>query len=241
MSDWKPRRFWKTASAAPASASHANGGFAVLLDDRPLRTPAKATLVVPTMALAQAIAAEWQAQEGKVDPETMPLTRAANAAIDKVARQQAAVAAHLAEYGGTDLLCYRAALPPELAARQAAAWDPLLDWLAARHDAPLVAVQGVIHHPQPPESLRRLHGRVAALDPFTLTGFHDLVGLSGSLVLALAVIDGRLTPEAAWDASRLDEDWQEEQWGADEIATGAAAAKRAGFLAAARFVMLCRA
>lgn len=236
MSDWKPRRFWKTASAAPDA-----GGFAVLLDGRPVRTPAKAALVVPTRALAEAIAAEWQAQEGTVDPETMPLTRAANAALDKVALQHAVVAAHLAEYGGTDLLCYRAEEPPEIVARQAAAWDPLLEWVAAVHGAPLVAVQGVVHHPQPAESLRRLAQRVGALDTFTLTGFHDLVGLSGSLVLALAVIDGHLTAEAAWDLSRLDENWQEEQWGADEFAAEAAAAKRSAFLAAARFVVLTRA
>lgn len=231
---WAPKRFWKEATVEPV-----DGGFAVRLDGRPVRTPLKAPLVLPTEALARAVADEWNAQEGTLRPETMPCTRAANSAIDKLSAQQAEVAAMLADYAGTDLLCYRAEDPPELAARQAAEWDPLLDWAAATYGARLTATAGVMHIPQPPEALTRLAAEVAALDRFRLAAFHDLVAISGSLVLALAVARGRLTAEEAWRASRLDEDWQIEQWGEDEEAAALAARHRADLLQAHRFFALC--
>lgn len=234
MSGWSARRFWKDATVVPAE-----GGFTVHLDARPLRTPLKAPLILPTRALAEAVAAEWQAQEGKVDPETMPFTRTANSAIDKVAPQMDAVAAMLAEYGGSDLLCYRAGDPPDLVARQAEAWDPILVWAYETFGADLVVTTGVIHVAQPSESLVSLHRKLGEMSAFQLSAFHDLVALSGSLVLALAVTEGQLGAEAGWSLSRIDEEWQISLWGEDEEAAEVAARKRAAFLQADQFYGLC--
>lgn len=234
MSVWSARRFWTEATVTAEA-----GGFTVLLDTRPVRTPLKAPLILPTEGLAQAVAAEWQAQQDKVNPATMPFTRTANTAIDKVAPQFDAVAAMLADYGGTDLLCYRATGPQALIARQVAAWDPLLHWASEALDCPLHATAGVVHIDQPATSLTRLHSAVAALSPFQLAAFHDLVAISGSLVLALAVTHGRLTAEDAWTLSRTDEDWQIEAWGADAEAAEIIALKQAAFLQADRFFALC--
>lgn len=235
MADWAPKRFWTDATVVPV-----DGGYAVHLDARPVKTPAKAPLLLPTAAMAAAVAAEWQAQTGKIDPETMPCTRAANSAIDKLTHQHAAVVEMLAAYGGSDLLCYRATRPAGLIARQAELWDPLLDWAANRFGARLAVTAGIMPAAQDPDALARLTAEVAALDPFRLAAFHDLVALSGSLVIALAVIHDHLPPEAAWDISRVDEDWQISEWGADEEAAELAAAKRAAFLQAGRFYGLCR-
>lgn len=234
MSGWKARRFWREATCMAE-----DGGFAVRLDGRAVRTPAKAPLLLPTLAMAEAVAAEWQAQEGEVRPATMPVTQSANSAIDKVAPQTEGVLAEVCGYGGTDLLCYRAEGPAELVARQSAAWDPLLDRAARELAAPLVTAVGVMHVPQPDASLHRLRALVAAQGAFRLTALHDLVALSGSLVLGLAVVRGWLTPEAAWELSRIDEDWQAALWGEDAEAAAAAALRRAAFLHAARFHALC--
>ena len=234
MSTWTARRFWTTASAVPVE-----GGFTVHLDARPVRTPLKAPLVVPTLALAEAVAAEWQAQEKTVNPETMPFTRTANSAIDKVMPQFAAVADMLAEYGGSDLLCYRAEGPADLVALQARHWDPILDWARAELGADLTRTTGVMHVAQPEISLEALRAHVHALSAFQLAAFHDLVAITGSLVLALAVARSRLTAEAAWTLSRVDEDWQISLWGEDEEAAESAALKRAALLQADRFFALC--
>ena len=234
MTGWSARRFWTAAAVVPGA-----GGFAVQLDGRPVRTPLKAPLVLPTEALAQAVAAEWQAGEGTVDPRRMPFTRATNSAIDTVIPQFDAVVTMLADYGGSDLLCYRAEGPEALAARQAAAWDPLLRWAVQAHDAPLVITRGVMHRSQPEASLAALAAAVRGLSPFQLAAFHDLVALSGSLVLALAVARRRLTADEAWTLSRIDESWQIEEWGADEEAAEIAALKQADFLQADRFFALC--
>ncbi len=235
MSEWKARRFWKAASV-----DRAGDGFAIRLDGRPVRTPGKSELVVPYEGVAQEIAAEWNAQEGVIDPRTMPFTRMANSAIEKVAPQRAEVAAMLAGYGDSDLLCYRAEAPEELVARQDAAWDPLLDWAADRYDARLFPVQGVMYQAQPDTSLAALAAPVHAMTAFELTAFHDLVALSGSLVIALAAAEGYRPPETLWQASRIDEDWQAEQWGLDEEAARAAEAKSGDFLRAHRFFALLR-
>lgn len=194
---------------------------------------------MPTRALAEAIAAEWDAQQGAVRPETMPFTRSANSALDKVAVQFDEVVDMLAAYGATDLLCYRATGPEALVARQAAAWDPLLEWSAMVLSAPLVATAGVMHIAQSPAALAALRAPVAAMTPCELAAFHDLVAISGSLVLALAVTRGRLGAEEAWSLSRLDETWQTEQWGEDEEAAAAEAVRHADFLQAGRFYALC--
>jgi chaperone required for assembly of F1-ATPase len=234
MSVWSPRRFWTEAQVVQA-----DGGFTIHLDGKPVRTPLKAPLRVPSKALAEAIAAEWQAVEGKVDPSVMPFTRTANSAIDKVAPQHADVAGMLAAFGESDLLCYRAEGPEDLILRQAQGWDPLLAWSAAALEAPLTATAGVMHIPQKPASLAALSDAVHALSPFQLAAFHDLVALSGSLVLAFAVTHGRLTAAEAWSLSRIDENWQIELWGEDEEAAEMAGIKRAAFLQADRFYTLC--
>jgi len=235
MSDWKPKRFWKTATASPVEA-----GFAVLLDARPVRTPAKALLQVPTLAMAEAIASEWDAQEKLVDPRTMPVTRGANAAIDKVRTQRHEVIALLAEYGDSDLLCYRAAGPEALIARQAAGWDPVLDWAAKTLNARLFVGEGVMHVPQTALALENLTAELALFDEFAIAAAHDLISISGSLVLALAVTKSALSPDEAWLLSRIDEHWQVEQWGADDEATAHELVKKQAFLDAAAFYTLSK-
>ncbi len=227
------KRFWKTVATRPEQ-----DGFAILLDDRPLKTPLKAPLLAPTQALAEGIAAEWDAVEDKIDPRRMHLTRCANATIDKVMRERDSVARMLAEYGGTDLLCYRAESPEGLVKRQAAAWDPLLQWMREVHGVELHPVSGIMYVAQPEEGQKKLLEKVQTFAPWELTAFHDLVTISGSLVLALAVVEGFLTPEEAWEASRVDEKWQEELWGVDDEAAEAAALKKADFLKAARLLDL---
>ena len=168
---WKAKRFWKTATAEPC-----DGGFTVRLDQRPVKTPGKEPLIVPTLAMAEAIAAEWDAQQGPLRPETMPVTRAANSALEKVAPQFAEVVGLLAAYGASDLLCYRATGPADLIARQAAAWDPLLHWAATALNAPLLVTSGIVPIDQPAASTSRLHDLTAALSPFQIAALHDLVG-----------------------------------------------------------------
>lgn len=230
MSGWVSRRFWSEAAIGAAGA-----GFRVLLDGRAVRTPARNELIVPTRALAEAVRAEWAAVADRIDPRQMPHTRSANAAIDKVAPHFDDVAAMIAAYGETDLLCYRAEGPEELRARQAEAWDPLLDWAARELGARLVVTQGIVPVPQPAESLARLGAEVFALSPFQLTALHDLVSLTGSLVLGLAATDRRFATGRLWELSRIDEAWQIAQWGEDAEAAAAAAIKRAEFEHARNF------
>ena len=174
MAEWKARRFWKTADIQPQGA-----GWEVVLDGRPLRTPGKLPLILPTEALARAIAAEWDAQTDVIDPNRMPLTRAANSAVEKVTPQFHDVTSMLGDYGGTDLLSYRASEPEALTRMQALGWDPLIDWAATDLRAPLRITDGVIPVPQDPAALERLRAEIAALDPFALTALHDLVTLPG--------------------------------------------------------------
>jgi len=235
MSEWKAKRFWTGVNVAEGEE-----GYTVLLDARPVRTPAKAPLILPTRAMAEAIAAEWEAQEKEIDPTSMPATRAANSAIDKVAVQFDEVADMLSAYGDSDLLCYRAETPQELVDRQAAAWDPLLDWAHETFGARLEPRTGIMHAPQSPEALARLDAALRRQTPFQLAAFHDLVALSGSLVIALAAVHDHLPAEDLWALSRIDELWQEEQWGHDEEAHETAEIKRGSFLDAKRFHDLTR-
>jgi len=230
MSEWKQKRFW-----TDVNVEKDEGGYTVALDGRRIKTPAKAALVVPSRAMAEAVAAEWAAQEDEIDPRGMPFTRSANAAIDKVRPQHAQVADMLADYGDSDLLCYRADSPQELVQRQAEAWDPALDWAERALGARLRPRSGVMHAPQAPEALERLRAQVHALDAFRLAAFHDLVSLSGSLVLGFAAAQGWRDAETLWELSRLDERWQEEQWGVDDESAAVAAQKRAAFLHAKAF------
>ena len=235
MSDWKAKRFWKAANVVTTA-----DGFTVELDGRPVRTPAKRPLILPSRGMADIVAAEWDAQEGVINPHSMPATKTANAAIDKVAFQRVEVADLLAAYGDSDLLCYRADAPEGLVARQSATWDPMLDWAADALDARLEPRVGVIHAPQNPEALNRLSRRTHALDAFELAAFHDLVSLSGSLVLGFAAALKAREAAELWEMSRLDEIWQAEQWGKDEEAEKQAALREAAFHHAFRMFHLAK-
>jgi chaperone required for assembly of F1-ATPase len=231
---WTPRRrFWRTTAVRRAGQ-----GYGVHLDDRALQTPGKVPLVVPSRALAEAIAGEWDAVAAAIEPERLPFTRAANSAIDRVAAQRAAVASAIACYGECDLLCYRAEAPEELLVRQAAAWDPWLDWATRALGAPLLTSHGVVHRAQPASSVAALRDAVSALGPFELTALHELVSLSGSLVLGLAVSRGSLDAARAWELSRIDEAWQIEHWGLDAEAEAAAERARSDFLRAEALLVL---
>lgn len=213
-------------------------GGSILLDGRPVRTPERALLALPSPSLANAVAEEWATQGETIDLQTMPLNGLANAAIDRVAPDPATFAAPLAAYAETDLLCYRADAPPELVAAEAAAWDPLLDWARHRYDVHFEIATGIIHRPQPAETIARLGEALRARDAFALAAMHPLVTIGGSLVVALAVAEGAISPEAAFDAAHLDEIWQAAQWGEDWLATQTREARKREFLSAARFLSL---
>jgi chaperone required for assembly of F1-ATPase len=227
------KRFYKTVSTETL-----DGGRAIRLDGRAVKTPARAELVLPTPALARAVAAEWEAQAERIDPRSMPLTGLANAAIDRVAPDPAAFAASLAAYAGTDLLCYRADSPAELVGSQAEAWDPLLDWAEQRYDVHFEIVEGIMHRAQPPETVARLSAALHGFGPFQLAALQPLVTISGSLLIALALAEGEIDVESAFEAAHVDELWQVRQWGEDELARQARENKRADFKAGARFLAL---
>jgi len=186
------------------------------------------------------MAEEWRRQHEVIDPAAMPMTRYANTAIDRVRPEFLQVAQIVAAFGETDLLCYRAESPRELARREAEGWDPLLDWADTRFGARLAVTQDVLPATQPEQALKRLEAAVCGLTPFELTSLHELASLTGSLVLGLAVGEGEKSPEDAWSLSRIDEDWQIEQWGRDEEADMSAALRRDALLEAARFMQLVR-
>ena len=227
------KRFWKSASAVKA-----DGGFAIEIDGRRVRTPARAELVVPAQALADAITVEWNECGESVDPRAMPLTGLANAAIDRVAADKGEFASGIARYAESDLTCYRAEGPETLVARQAESWDALLGWARRRYDVDFVTCSGVMHVAQPVETVRKLDHAVAALDAFHLAGLSPLVTIGGSLVAGLAVLEEMMPATEAWEAVSLDDRWQLEQWGADADAEAALDARRQDFLTAARFLEL---
>ncbi|WP_439815689.1 ATP12 family chaperone protein [Zavarzinia sp. CC-PAN008] len=228
------KRTYKQAAFVPVE-----GGFAIQLDGKGIKTPARASLVVPTEAIAQGIAEEWNAQGETVRPAALPLTRLANTALDRVPLDPERVIDEVAAYAGTDLLCYRAEAPDVLVARQAMAWDPVLDWLAGQ-GARLAVAQGVSPVDQDPAALARVRAMVGAHDAFGLVGLHALTGALGSVVLALALAQERLDLAAAWAASRIDEDYQVELWGRDEEATARTEALWRDTEAAERFFRLSR-
>lgn len=230
------KRFWKSAAVVDA-----DGGFAIELDGKPVKTPARADLAVPARALADAIAAEWDDCGEDVDPRAMPLTGLANAAIDRIAPDHTSYAAGIAGYGESDLTCYRAEGPEMLVRRQADSWDALLAWARRRYDIDFACQTGVMHVSQPEETVRKLGHAVAMLDAFQLAGLSPLVTIGGSLIAALAVLEEVMPVEAAWEAVSLDDRWQLEEWGADAEAQAVLDARRLDFLAAARFLGLLRA
>jgi chaperone required for assembly of F1-ATPase len=226
------KRFWKDVTVEAG---------AILLDGRGVRTPAREPLILATPALADAVAEEWRAVGTEIDPRVMPLTGYANAAIDKIAPNTAIFAAGLASYGETDLLCYRAENPPELAVRQGEIWNPLLDWARARYDIAFLVTAGIVHRAQPPETLARLSAAIAARSPFELAALSPVVTIGGSLVVALMLAEAAITADAAFDATHLDELWQAELWGEEWMAADARALRRADFVNSARMLALLRA
>ena len=229
------KRLYKKAEPVPRE-----GTYAVALDGRPVKTPGKRDLTVPTRALAGAIAKEWNAQEGEVRPATMPMTRLATTTLDRVATQREAVVQQTANYAGTDLLCYRAVHPRALAARQQSMWQPLIDWAVLRYDAPLSVTNGVIPKSQATTSLRAFAAAVTELDDFALTALHLATTACGSLVLGLALLEGRIDAAEAFAASQLDESFQVEAWGEDPEQLERRRALAADVEAAARFISLLR-
>lgn len=216
----KPKRFYKQASAVEVE-----GGFAVELDGRPIKTPAKATLTLPTAALAEAIANEWAEQGETLDLQAMTLTRLANVALDRTPETRAELADELTRYAGTDVICYLADAPSELRERQEAAWKPWREWAGRELDVVLVPVVGLMASPQPQASLEAVRAHALGLDDFRLTALTWACSLLGSAVLALAVERGAVTAPEALTASIIDEDWQIEQWGEDEEAMQVRAAR----------------
>ena len=227
------KRFWKEVAFEPEG-----DGWTIKLDGRSVKTPARATLVVPTQALAEAIANEWQSVDGEIDPRAMPLTGLANAAIDRVAPEREAFANGLARYAEADLACYRAEGPRELIALQERQWDALLGWARRRYDVDFLVTSGLMHVTQPVPTVERLTHAVAAFDPFRLAGLSPLVTIGGSLVAALAVLEKAITADNAWEAISVDECWQLDQWGSDPEAEKALESRRRDFFAAAKFLEL---
>jgi chaperone required for assembly of F1-ATPase len=225
------------SKAEPVPREH---GYGIAIDGRPVKTPGKGDLTVPTGALAAAIAEEWNTQEGEVRPATMPLTRLATTTLDRVATQRKTVVQQTANYAGTDLLCYRAGHPPALAARQQTMWQPLIDWAVLRYDAPLSVTNGVIPKSQATTSLRAFAAAVAELDDFALTALHFATTACGSLVLGLALLEGRIDAAEAFAASQLDESFQIEAWGEDPEQLERRRALAADIEAAACFISLLR-
>ncbi|MFY8094488.1 MAG: ATP12 family chaperone protein [Niveispirillum sp.] len=229
------KRFYKQVETVAA-----DGGFTLTLDGKPVRTPAKLPLVVPTRALAEAMAAEWAAQGEEVKPSTMPLTQLASTSIDGVRGRLDAVAEASAVYGESELVCYRADEPDELVQRQATLWNPLLDWAARRHDAHLLVTSGILHKPQPAGALKALRAAVDQLDEWHLTALQNTIGITGSMLVSLALVDRHLTAEQAFDLAQLDETFQIEKWGEDWEAADRRAIQRADLAHTVRFLDLLR-
>lgn len=227
-----PKRFY-----TEVSVGEAEGGFTVLLDGRPVRTPARGLLLAPTRALAEAMAAEWAAQEKEINPFLMPLTRLVNVALDRVAPEAQAVADEVVSYAGTDMLFYRAEGPQKLVDRQAQSWDPVLDWMNDTHDARFFLAEGVRHVAQPAAALEKVRA-LMPVSPLALAAVHSITTLTGSALLALAVKEGAIDADAAWAAAHVDEDFNREQWGEDEIAAARRAARRTEMDAAAALLRL---
>jgi chaperone required for assembly of F1-ATPase len=227
------KRFWKSATATAE-----DGQWTVRLDGKPIQTPAREPVLLPTELLAQAIADEWNAASETVNPREMPLTGLANAAIDRVSPDPRTFAEGLARYAEGDLLCYRAEGPKELVVRQESAWDELLAWARRRFDVDFSTTSGIVHVAQPQATVQRLGHAAISLDPFRLAALSPLVTISGSLVTALAVAESAITTEAAWNAVTIDDQWQREQWGEDAEAEAALEGRHRDFLAAARFLEL---
>lgn len=228
------KRFWKMVQVVPAEG----GGWAIRLDGRPVRTPARAELAVPSETLANAIVAEWDTQGETIDPASMPMTGFANATIDRILPALDDFRAGIAAYGASDLFCYRADEPAELVELQAEHWDPLLGWAQRRYDVSFAVTGGIMPVDQPAATRARLTAAVDALDPWLLASAATLTQIGGSLIGMLAHLEGVIDAQALFEAASLDERWQAQQWGEDAEAAARLAVRRADFLAAARYCAL---
>ena len=227
------RRFYKTVSLTD--------DLGIALDGRAVKTPLKVPLALPTRALAEAVAAEWEAQGEKLDPASMTLTKLANTAIDRVAASREAIEAEVLDYSNSDLVCYRADRPPDLVQRHTRQWDPVVDWARTALDAPFEVRMGVMHKPQPEAALGAFGAALNDMSDFELAAFHTLMTLTGSALIALMLARRAINPEEAWITAHVDEDYQIEQWGEDAEAAARRAARLKEFMAACRFLGLARA
>lgn len=210
-----PKRFYQEAKAA----EDGEGGYAIHLDGKPVRTPARSKLILPKLEMAELVAAEWEAQVEVVNPVIMPVTRLANTAIDGITKDPQAVFDDILRFSGTDLLCYRAATPQRLTLLQSEGWDPVLEWAAKSHGARFILAEGVMHQQQPDEAIAAFGAVLRRHDNiFSLASLHTVTSLTGSAILALAFAEGQLSVDEAWQLAHIDEDWQKSQWGEDEEA-----------------------
>ncbi|MBT3359685.1 MAG: ATPase [Rhodospirillales bacterium] len=232
---WTPKRFYKSAETGESQ-----DGFTVLLDGRPVKTPVGAVLSVSTQVLAAAIASEWEAQEEEIEPDTMPAQQLAVSAIDGVRKNRDAIIGKILAYAGTDLLCYRAAEPDDLVDRQHAAWQPLLDWVRGETGAQFTVTRGVMPVSQSPGVAATLRKTVEVFDDFEIAVLSSVTAAAGSIVVALALMNGRIGGEEAFAASQLDESYQIEKWGADDEAFARRDKLHSDILAAERFLQLHR-
>ncbi len=231
------KRFYKEVAVASAKS-----GFTIHLDSKPIKTPARNSLILPNGKLTEAIAKEWSDQREEIDPVTMPLTALAEGALDQLANERSRIVGRIASFADSDMLYYRADdSQGALAEHQAEQWDPLLDWARARYDVSFHLVNGIVHKAQPDETIVRLSAAVEAQDDFALAAMLSLVGLVGSLVATLALIEGAYDYQMLWRLAHLEEFWQEEQWGKDDLAAETRALKEAEYLAACKFLQLSRA
>lgn len=226
------RRFYKIVTVTPERA--------VALDGKLIRTPRKELLALPTEALAQAVAAEWEAQGEKIRPTTMLLTKLANTAIDRVSGDKPRILAEMVDYAGSDLVCYRAARPPDLVASQAANWNPVIDWALRSLDAPFIVITGVIHQPQPPAALWAVGAALAQLNSFEIAALHTIMTITGSTLISLMLAMRAITAEAAWTTAHADEDFQIKTWGQDGEAQLRRAARQREFVSCCRFLELSK-
>ncbi|GGB68401.1 ATP12 family chaperone protein [Blastomonas aquatica] len=229
------KRFYKSVAVEPVK-----GGFALLLDRRPVKTPGRTALILPSAAMSRAVADEWEGQGEEIVISTMPMTGFANAAIDRIAPDPARFVSDIAAYGETDTLCYRADPGDPLAAKQEHEWEPILRWAENRYDIRLIRVAGIVHQPQAMHSLSRLTAVVRAFDPFTLAGLSTIASIGGSLISALAMLENAYAPDVIWRAVCLEELWQEDLWGADAEAEATRALRRTAFDDAYRFCCIAR-
>ncbi len=230
-----PKRFYDVVRVGPGEAGHE-----ILLDGKPVRTPASAVLALPSRTLARGIASEWEAQGEKIEPESMPLTKRAYTAIDQVRARTRDVAGEIVSYAASDLLCYRAENPKGLAELQTVHWDPVLDWAGSEFGAKFETGAGISHIAQSDASLAKIRAAFEIHEFFELTPLHSMTTLTGSALLVLAYAHGRLNADEIWAAAHVEEDWQISRWGEDGEATARRAARRAELSADARFLSLLR-